>query len=312
MIQESTLDVLNNLLDEGTTSKWKKGTVQISTAKGKESIQGYLKGNIAVHKASTSRKGWAITHAPSGLLAATGLVTKSVAVTIADEIINKFPEFAKSDAKQVKSVAKRQGRFIQQLIVTLKATVNKRKPSVKQIAQQDKFAGEAKINKKFYMSIGDKYTKLQNLFIRYSEQSGLSLQSEYASYGVSKEIKKQQEVFYKAFKDLRWLISKLDFGLRGLLNNKHRSKVTAATKAYVAAMVKLKKVGIDINKTVSVDKTYVVVYDYQVLKQSGKLGNSGPNNDGVLIVAKSKHEAEVEAGKQTDKNPTYLVATELK
>lgn len=70
-----------------TTSvlRFKAGTVEITTSKGKQSIAGYLAGPFGVHKSLNNGKGWTITHLPTGLEIAHA-DTKAVACQVAAEV----------------------------------------------------------------------------------------------------------------------------------------------------------------------------------------------------------------------------------
>jgi hypothetical protein len=322
-LQESLRSVLReHILDEAAKG-WKKGTVQLATRSGKESAQGYSKegSNIVVHKALGGGSMWVISHAPSGMAAVKDIVSQKAATQIADELISQFPDFAKADKKEVNKIARTQGREIHRAIQTLTNKYNKKAPTKReqqrQQAKQDKeakLAAQDKANKQWFDAQAKKYSDaVFKQFIRYSEQSGLSLR--FDMYMRRDDKGEQQRALHDAFEKLKSVRSMLGFAEKGLRDDEHKSKTEKDIKAYESALKKLKKMGIDISKTPEKVETYLVRYDYQQFVGShdpGKLGNAGPKSDGVIVQAASAYEAEKLVGDQQNKNPYYLKAEVMK
>lgn len=310
----TTRDVLRSqMLNEGIPKGWTKGTIQIATRTGKESMQGYSKGNIAVHKGAGG-SGWVITHAPSGYAMVKGLVTQEAATTIADAIIEKFPEFVKAaDAKTAERLAKKYGRDIMQVVNTLKATVNKKKPSARDIARQSQQDAEAEEAKKYFDKIGDTYDKLQLQFIRYAEAANLSLEFKYLPYqSTDKEKEKRQAALYSAHHILRGVQINVNGGRKGLHTKKHMNDTESSIKKLNAALASLKKLGMDVSKTPEKMQTYLVTYDISKGAYYKNIGNAGPKSDGIIIDAASAYEATKKVGDEININSFYLKAEVMK
>lgn len=318
MINESLVDVLRDNLLEASKS-WKKGTVTLKTRSGKESVQGYTRLNLAVHKLKGTQ-GWTITHAPSGMAAVKEIVTKEAAIKIADGLISQVPEFAKANELSVMQVAKSKGRVIMTVVNSLKKEHNKRKPTKQQVDKKAREAEEEKEVKKYFDKIkSDKYDALLKQFFIYAENEGLSLDYRY-QYHSSKEAAKKQEVLFQAFEALKYLKLDLDYAKRGLYTKEHKTKYTKRVKEYTTKMAKAKKMGMDVTKVDSAKKKYLVRYKGSGAiyyggsadtEGSRKLGDEGPRKDGLYVMAASEKEARDIAQKQVNLRADLLMAEKV-
>ena len=317
MIQESILDVLRGSLLLTEAAGWKKDTINIRTYRGPESIQAFTKQNLAVHKTG---KFWTVTHAPSGMAAAKDIVSKEAAYTIADELAQAFPEFAQADEKQVQQIAKTQGRQIATKIRMLMDLHNNKKPTSKQIEKKAREEEEEKEVKKFFDKInGDKYETLMKQFFIYVENEGLSLDYRY-QYHSNKEKEKKQQAVFKAFDALKALKLSIDYAKKGLYTKEHKSKYEKYLKQYKTEMLKLKKQGIDVSSVDFAKKKYLVRYKGSGAiyyggsadtEGSRKLGDDGPQKDGIYVMASSEKEAKDIAQKQVNLRADLLMAKKV-
>lgn len=133
---ESIHGVLQRLFE---SAGWRAGTIRVRGRGGMDSVHALLKLNLAVHEASRL---WAVTHAPSGMYLAADIVSKSIAQKIADEIAAAFPDFAKSDEKEMQRIAKSKGRQISSKIRQLLDMYNQEESAKRNGTVQPRLASQ--------------------------------------------------------------------------------------------------------------------------------------------------------------------------